>query len=154
MTPIERLSRRAALERLLLGVAGLAAAGRPFAAAVQKAPLAIKGFDPVAYFTLGKPLPGRPDLEHEWDEQRYRFANAKHRALFKADPVRYAPQFPNFCAMSLTRGEIVVANPEYWLISEGKLYLFGKPVGPALFKENLAENTARANENRSLVRMK
>jgi hypothetical protein len=65
--------------------------------------------------------------------------------------VRYAPQFANFCAMSLAQSEIVEADPEYWLISDGKLYLFGKSVGPELFQKNLAENAARANQNRELV---
>jgi hypothetical protein len=114
-------------------------------------PLAIKGYDPVAYFRLGKPVRGQSKLNHVWDERRYLFSSVEHRELFKADPVRYAPQFPNFCAVSLTRGEIVDANPENWLISDGKLYMFGKAVGPALFKQNLAENIARANQHRSLV---
>ena len=57
------------------------------------------------------------------------FRGAEHRELFKADPVRYAPQFGNFCAMALTRGELDEANPENWLISDGKLYIFGKADG-------------------------
>ena len=76
-----------------------------------------------------KPTPGLPEFEYEWDDHRYRFATAEHRDLFKADPVRYAPQFGNFCAMALAKGELVVANPENWLISDGKLYVFGKPPG-------------------------
>src|SRR6266446_4122172 len=71
----------------------------------------------------------------------------------KADPARYAPQFGNFCAMALSKGEIVVADPENWLISDGKLYVFGKaaPAGPALFQQNLAENMAKANQNRPIL---
>jgi hypothetical protein len=134
---------------LLVVVFLLAAASRPPAA--EKAPLAIKGYDPVAYFTDGKPRRGLPEIEYEWDEHRYRFTRTEHRELFKADPVRYAPQFANFCAMSLAQSEIVEADPEYWLISDGKLYLFGKSVGPELFQKNLAENAARANQNRELV---
>ena len=65
--------------------------------------------------------------------------------------MRYAPQFANFCAMSLAQSEIVEADPEYWLISDGKLYIFGKSVGPELFQKNLAENVARANQNRQLI---
>jgi hypothetical protein len=92
---------------------------------VEKVPLSIKGYDPVAYFTIGKPVPGLPEFEYEWDEHRYRFSRPEHRELFKANPVLYAPQFANFCAMALTRGEFHDANPEYWLISDGKLYIFG-----------------------------
>ena len=80
-------------------------------------PLAIKGYDPVAYFTLQRATPGVAQYGYEWDEHRWQFANAQHRDLFKADPVRYAPQFENFCAVALARGEVREANPEYWLIS-------------------------------------
>ena len=80
----------------------LATAIRP--ALAQDVPLAIKGYDPVAYFTDGKPVRGLPEFEYEWDEHRYRFATADHRDLFNADPVRFAPQFGNFCAMALSQG--------------------------------------------------
>jgi hypothetical protein len=119
----------------------------------EDASLAIKGYDPVAYFTNGKPTPGVPEFEYKWDDHVWRFASAEHRDLFKADPVRYAPQFGNFCAMALAKGEIVVANPENWLISDGKLYVFGSPppAGPALFQQHLTDNIAKANQNRPML---
>jgi hypothetical protein len=66
--------------------------------------------------------------------------------------VKYAPQFSNFCAIALARGEVKEANPEYWLISDGRLYLFGKPFGPDLFRQHPAETIERANANRALLR--
>ncbi len=144
------LSRRSTI-RLILMTAASPFAGSITSFAGDAPPLAIKGFDPVAYFTVGRPVRGLPEIEFEWDEYRYRFSTPEHRALFKADPVRYAPQFANFCAMALTRGEVDEANPQYWLISQGKLYLFGKPVGPALFRRGLAENVAKANQNRGRI---
>ena len=144
------LSRRNALTLAALVAAyPMAAAIRP--ASAQGLPLAIKGYDPVAYFTVGRPVPGLPEIEYEWEEHRYRFANAEHRDRFKAEPVRYAPQFGNFCAMALSKGEIVVADPENWLISDGKLYVFGKQMGPDLFRKDLAGNVSKANENRRLL---
>ena len=147
-----RLSRRAALGLAALAAAYSLATAIPSAVA-QGVPLAIKGFDPVAYFTDGRPTPGLPDIEYQWDEHTYRFASAKHRDLFKADPVHYAPQFGNFCAMALAKGLIVAANPENWLISDGKLYVFGKPApaGPELFKKDLAGNVSKANGNRTIL---
>jgi hypothetical protein len=129
---------------------GAASAAAPWSVAAEEVSLAIKGYDPVAYFTDGKPVHGLPDIEYDWDEHRYRFSNAEHRELFKADPVHYAPQFGNYCAMALAKGEIVVANPENWLISDGKLYVFGKaaPFGPVLFQQDLAANIVKANQNR------
>jgi YHS domain-containing protein len=146
------LSRRNAL--LLTAVA----AALPLLQAISPAdaeetPLAIKGYDPVAYFTDGKPVRGAAEFEYEWDDHRWRFASAEHRDLFKASPVKYAPQFGNYCAMALALNQVVVADPENWLISEGKLYVFGKPApaGPELFKKDLAGNISKANGNRSIL---
>lgn len=136
--------------RLLWLIAAFATANS-MASAAESAPLAIKGYDPVAYFTDGKAVRGLPQIEYEWDEHRYRFSRPEHRDLFKADPVRYAPQFANFCAMALTHGKLVEANPEYWLISDGKLYIFSKPNDPKLFRQDLAGKLAKANRNRALV---
>ena len=150
---LHNLSRRDAIR----GAAFLAAAGalaRPLPSfAGEGLPLAIKGYDPVAYFTDGKPTPGITAFEYEWDEHLWRFSSAEHRKLFKADPVRYAPQFGNYCAMALSMGQIVTADPNNWLISDGKLYVFGKPApaGPVLFQQHLAENIAKASHNRPLL---
>jgi hypothetical protein len=55
--------------------------------------------------------------------------------------------------MALALGERDEANPEYWLISDGKLYIFGKPapLGPVLFRQDLPGNVAKANQNRPLI---
>jgi len=136
---------------LLAGLAALPLlAAAPAASSGMR--LGIKGYDPVAYFTLQRATPGQPQFEYSWDEHVWRFASAEHRALFKSDPVRYAPQFANFCAVALARGEVREANPEYWLISDGKLYLFGKPYGPDLFRKELGKNVERARHNRELLK--
>lgn len=124
----------------------------PTWAAAPAPRLGIKGYDPVAYFTLQRATPGQARFEYQWDEHLWRFANAEHRELFKADPVRYAPQFANFCAVALARGEVSEANPEYWLISDGKLYLFGKSYGPDVFRKELGHNIERARQNRDLLK--
>jgi YHS domain-containing protein len=142
------LSRRNVM-RLSLLAAALPLSTSAFAA--WGAPLAIQGYDPVAYFTFGKPTHGLPEFEYEWDEHRYRFARPEHLELFKADPVRYAPQFAGFCAVALARGDLDEGNPEYWLLSEGKLYLFGKPIGPALFQQDIAGNLVKAEQNRPRI---
>ena len=126
-----------------------AAAQRP--AWLPSRRLAIKGYDPVAYFTLQRATPGVAQFEYEWDEHRWQFANARHRDLFKADPVRYAPQFETFCAVSLARGEVHEASPEYWLIIDDKLYLFGKAIGPELFRKDYKAMLEQANRNRGLL---
>ena len=49
--------------------------------------LALKGYDPVAYFTEQRPMVGNAQYQHEWDGAIYRFASAKHLELFKAEPI-------------------------------------------------------------------
>jgi len=85
----------------------------------------LKGHDPVAYFTDGKPVKGSAAISYDWDDGRYYFANAKNRDLFKADPDRYAPRFAGYCTGSMSRGVRNEGNPEAWIIADGKLYVFG-----------------------------
>jgi YHS domain-containing protein len=146
----QKLGRRQALTlATLIATCSMAISLCP--AVAQTSPVAIKGYDPVAYFTDGKPVRGLPEIDYEWDAHRYHFATAQHRDLFKADPARYAPQFGNFCAMALSKGEFVIADPENWQINDGKLYVFGKPAGPELFRKDLAANIDKANGNRPLL---
>jgi YHS domain-containing protein len=147
---MDNFSRRTALHLGLLAVLALAT---PLPSLAMDMPLAIQGYDPVAYFTDSKPVRGTAEFEYQWDEHTYRFASAQHRDLFKADPVHYAPQFGNYCAMALALGKIVKADPENWLISDDKLYVFGSPapMGPELFQKDLASNITKANRNRPIL---
>ena len=61
--------------------------------------LSISGYDPVAYFTVGKPVRGKAEFEYVWHKMRWRFASAEHRDLFIKDPERYAPQYDGYCAL-------------------------------------------------------
>ena len=114
--------------------------------AAEPAPLAIRGYDPVAYFTEGRATAGSADFEHTWDGYRYRFVSAAHRELFKADPLRYAPQFEGTCSMALVLGYKDEADPENWLISDNKLYVFKGPLGPSRFGAEVSESVRKARE--------
>ena len=70
---------------LLLG--GLAHADNP-AVAIDDAGHAIRGYDAVAYFSDGRPQPGKAAFSHNWEGAVWLFASAAHRDAFKADPAR------------------------------------------------------------------
>jgi YHS domain-containing protein len=110
-------------------------------------PLALKGYDPVAYFTEQRAMVGDAQYEYRWDGAAYRFASAKHLELFKADPDRYLPQYQNWCAASVAKREKVYGNPEWWLVVDGRLYLFGKPIGPGLMSADPAAMAKTADAN-------
>lgn len=85
--------------------------------------VAIKGYDPVAYFTERKPVKGKQEFAHSWSGARWLFASAGHRDRFKADPETYAPRYGGYCAFAVSRGTTADIDPEAWTIHEGRLYL-------------------------------
>jgi len=58
--------------------------------------VAVKGYDPVAYFTLGEPVKGKKEFEINWKGATWRFSAAAHRDLFAANPEKYAPQYGGY----------------------------------------------------------
>lgn len=88
------------------------------------APVALKGYDPVAYFTEGKPVKGVPGNSLEFDDARYWFSSAKNKSAFVADPDKYSPQFAGFCSGGMAKGKKAESNPELWAVVNGKLYMF------------------------------
>ena len=82
----------------------------------------ISGYDPVAYFTDGKPE-RRSYHVTVVDGVTYAFANAEHRKMFEANPQKYLPAYGGYCAYGVAVGKKFVADPEVWKIVQGKLYL-------------------------------
>lgn len=95
----------------------------PLLAVAAESRLAIKGYDPVAYFTQSKPVEGVEAHSLELDGARWRFANAENMELFRSDPDRYAPQYSGYCAFGVAIGKKLEIDPRAWAIVDGKLYL-------------------------------
>ena len=83
----------------------------------------INGYDPVAYFTDGKPIKGNGWNVTEHDGVTYMFANKKNRKKFEADPQMYLPAYGGYCAYGVAVGKKFEIDPEAWKIESGKLYL-------------------------------
>lgn len=109
--------------------------------------LAIKGYDPVAYFTESRPTKGRADFEHVWQDARWRFANAEHLALFAQDPESYAPQYGGFCAGAMALGWKAPIDPEAWTIVDGRLFLNYSKSGSDEFAQDPEPKIADADQN-------
>ena len=133
-----------------------AAPANPCAAAADSAPpvytesasgLAIRGTDPVAYFTEGKAVKGNGEYESEWQGATWRFASAENQELFENDPEAYAPQYGGYCAKALSEGNVVSIDPEAWKIVENKLYLNYSPEVQQQWIQDIPGNIAKADTN-------
>jgi YHS domain-containing protein len=101
----------------------------------------------VSYFTEGHPEKGSAEYSAAYDDATYWFKNAEHRAMFVADPDRYAPQFKGYCTIMVSRGVKQEADPEAWAIADGKLYVFAVKQGVPLFEQQTASITEKAVAN-------
>jgi YHS domain-containing protein len=81
------------------------------------------GYDVVAYFTDGQPVRGVSQFRIMHQGVEYRFASAEHLAEFRANPVRYLPQYGGYCAWAVSQGYTASGNPRNWRIVDGRLYL-------------------------------
>jgi len=108
---------------------------------------AIRGTDPVAYFTLGKPQQGRAKFEYVWNHVTWRFANAENRDQFAASPEQYAPQYGGFCAWAVSQGYTAPIDPQAWRIVDGKLYLNYSPGVQRRWERDIPGNIAKADAN-------
>ncbi len=85
--------------------------------------LAIRGYDPVAYFLEEGPVKGDRDFETDWNGATWRFASAENLELFVDNPDSYAPQYGGYCAWAVANGYTASTDPDAWSIHDGKLYL-------------------------------
>jgi len=146
------ISRRSFVAVALAGAVWCASAAAQNATPIAGARVALKGYDPVAYFTDGKPEQGSKDFTFAFDDTTYWFKSADHRDKFAADPERYAPQFDGYCAIQLSRGLKVEADPNAWAITNGKLYVFSLVKGIQKFKNESVAIAEKAKENWPKVR--
>lgn len=99
--------------------------------------LAIRGYDPVAYFT-GQAVKGDPAHAFLWANSRWLFKNKVNLEAFRSDPEKYAPQFGGFCAYGASENHLTPADPEAFTIVDGKLYLnYNKKVKELWLKDTV-----------------
>jgi hypothetical protein len=143
------ISRRVLLSHSVVAATALVglALGRAYAAPPAGRRIALSGYDPVSYFADGRPQKGADEFWFAFDDAIYLFRSAEHRATFAADPERYAPQYDGFCAAGMSKGHKVEADPEAWVIANGKLYVFALKERVPDFKKDTAGFIERANAN-------
>ena len=114
---------------------------------LDKAGVAIQGYDPVAFFTDKKPVKGEQKFLLKHAGAIYFFASKEHKDLFKANPAKYAPEFGGYCAYGVSRNKLVEIDVDAFQIVDEKLLLqYSKGVRDD-FNKDSEGNLAKAKTN-------
>jgi YHS domain-containing protein len=109
--------------------------------------VAIHGYDPVAYFTQGKPVQGSRQFAVTHGDATYHFSSAANRDAFAAAPARYLPAYGGFCAYGVVLGKKFDVDPEAWKVVDGRLYLNLNKKIQATWLADVPGNIAKAETN-------
>lgn len=114
---------------------------------VSNAKIALQSHDPVAYFTVGKPVLGQERFSAEHEGAIYRFSSEANLAAFKADPAKYAPLHGGFCQQGAAGGRKLDGDPNLFRVANGRLALFSYPAAVEAFNKDPEGNAKKAEAN-------
>ncbi|HVY71167.1 MAG TPA: YHS domain-containing (seleno)protein [Verrucomicrobiae bacterium] len=112
----------------------------------DKKGVALGGYDPVSYFTEGKPALGDRKIEATFDGALYHFVSQEHRATFEKAPTKYAPAYGGFCGYAASVGKVRPANPLIWSIVDGQLIVQHTKGADDLWRQDVAGNKVKADK--------
>lgn len=151
----------AALFILSLGAAGISAPAFAYdenstaSVNVDAKHVALRGHDPVAYFTVKAPTSGDAKFSAKHGGMTFHFASATNRDMFKASPEKYVPRFGGFCAMGVALGKKLDGDPAVWHVAaDGHLYLNVNKDVQKKYLEDVAGNNGKAVDNWPSIKSK
>jgi len=114
---------------------------------VDRNGLALKGYDPVAYFTENRPVKGDAKFQSTFNGATYYFASAANKKTFEGDPKKYEPQFGGFCAYAASQGHTAKIEPDAFEVLNGRLLLQYDRSVRDLFNKDQNGNLMKADKN-------
>ena len=109
--------------------------------------VAIRGYDPVAYFVSSEAQEGKKEFSHVHAGNTWRFASAANKSTFIANPIAYIPQYGGHCAYAASKNSIAPTDPKAWTIRDNKLYLNFSLSVRSRWLPNAAKNIVKADSN-------
>ena len=108
---------------------------------------ALRGYDPVAYFTEDKAIPGQPDFSVLWNDSEWLFSNIENRNKFVKNPEQYSPANGGYCTFGVVLGKKLDGDPEVWSLLNGYLYIFLNEEVKEKFFQDEVGNLQKVVEN-------
>ncbi|MFM2606707.1 YHS domain-containing (seleno)protein [Vibrio chagasii] len=151
MSHLKSTSQKITLTAALLG-ASFSLMAADLDMSVDSNDLAIKGYDPVAYFDSKGPVKGTPEFTATYKNAIYQFVSSENRDQFREDPQAYAPQYGGYCAFGVAMGKKFETDPLAWKVEDGKLYLNLDKSVQKRWLENTQEFIQDANNNWTTIK--
>jgi YHS domain-containing protein len=109
--------------------------------------IGLQGYDPVAFFTDGKPVLGDEKFHSTFNGVTYRFASVEHQKMFEKDSAKYEPQFGGYCAYGVSKGELGSVKIDAFQIVDGHLLMQYDSAVKDAFNKDRPDNLAAAHKN-------
>ena len=109
--------------------------------------VAIKGYEPVAYFESQAATPGSSAHALTWQDATWHFSSAENKAEFAASPKKRAPQYGAYCAIGTRVGLKIDSQPELFKVVDGKLYLNSSEKAHGMWLKDIPGHIQVADEN-------
>ena len=109
--------------------------------------IAIGGYDPVAYFTQGRAVPGTQDFMLKWQGAIWLFSSAETLEAFEMDPSAFVPQYGGYCAYGVGEGLAASSDPQVFVIHNGRLYLYSSPRTRSAMESDFSDMVTDADRN-------
>lgn len=114
---------------------------------VDKNGVGLQGYDPVAYFTQNRPVPGDPQFQSSYNGVKYYFVSQEDKKAFDASPSKYEPQFGGYCAYAASQGHTAPIQVGAFQIVDGRLLLQYSESVQKKFNQDTQGNLKKADSN-------
>ena len=91
---------------------------------IDNSNIALQGYSPVSYLDLGIAQRGVKEFKSTHNKVNYYFTSADQKASFDKSPEKYLPQYGGFCAFGVYAGAKFRADPNKFIVKDGKYFLF------------------------------
>ena len=131
---------------------GAFSAAADVATATDDNDVILAGHDAVAYFTQNEAVLGSAEFTAQHDGAVYRFASAKHRDMFRANPEKYAPAYGGYCALGTSFGKKFEVDGKAFQVVEGRLYVNKNLSVYKTWRKDIPNNIVKSEGNWPTIR--
>ena len=116
--------------------------------------IALRGYDPVSYFTEDSPVKGLEAFSFVWNDATWHFATAENRSLFSRAPEKYAPANGGYCTFGIVLRKKFDGDPQVWSVIKSRLYVFLNEEVQQKFLQDSTGNLQKVAANWPIIQFK